>query len=93
MRDLEEELTTETDLMSKGKDQQKHAELAKKVQAKLNEGRSRIARLEMERRLLSRKLEECSKDIEVAKLGPTPAQEKMVKFAADTGKSSKKSKK
>lgn len=89
-RSLDEELAAETKLMETAKDKEKHAQLAKKVRSKLNDTRARIARLEMEKKLMVRKLAECEKDMTIKKLDPQQSEEKSVTFSADTKKKSKK---
>lgn len=87
---LDEELAAETALSETAKDKERHAQLAKKVRSKLNDTRARIARLEMEKNLMVRKLAECEKDMAVKKLDPQQSEEKSVTFSADTKKKSKK---
>lgn len=89
-RSLDEELAAETALSETAKDKERHAQLAKKVRSKLNDTRARIARLEMEKNLMVRKLAECEKDMVVKKLDPQQSEEKSVTFSADTKKKSKK---
>lgn len=89
-RSLDEELAAETALSETAKDKERHAQLAKKVRSKLNDTRARIARLEMEKNLMVRKLAECEKDMAVKKLDPQQSEEKSVTFSADTKKKSKK---
>lgn len=89
-RSLDEELAAETKLTETAKDKEKHAQLAKKVRSKLNDTRARIARLEMEKNLMVRKLAECEKDMVVKKLDPQQSEEKSVTFSADIKKKSKK---
>lgn len=89
-RSLDEELAAETALSETAKDKERHAQLAKKVRSKLNDTRARIARLEMEKNLMVRKLAECEKDMGVKKLDPQQSEEKSVTFSADTKKKSKK---
>lgn len=89
-RSLEEELAAETKLMETTKDKDKHAQLAQKVRSKLNDTRARIARLEMEKNLMVRKLAECEKDMEVKRLGPQKSEDKNVTFSVDAKKKSKK---
>lgn len=89
-RSLDEELSAETALSETAKDKERHAQLAKKVRSKLNDTRARIARLEMEKNLMVRKLAECEKDMVVKKLDPQQSEEKSVTFSADTKKKSKK---
>jgi hypothetical protein len=89
-RSLEEELAAETKLMETSKDKDKHAQITQKVRSKLNDTRARVARLEMEKNLMMRKITECEKDMAVKKLGPQKTEDKTVTFAVDTKKKSKK---
>ena len=89
-RSLDEELVAETQLSESGKDKEKHAQLAKKARAKLNDTRARIARLEMEKNLMTRKLAECEKEMQFKKQDPQQNDEKSVSFSTDSKKKSKK---
>lgn len=89
-RSLDEELVAETQLSELGKDKEKHTQLAKKARAKLNDTRARIARLEMEKNLMTRKLAECEKEMQVKKQDPQQNDEKSVSFSTDSKKKTKK---
>lgn len=93
IRNLEQEVSSETALAQSSKDKQKHAELAESASAQLKGKQSKLLKMEMEKKQTMEKMEQCGKDIEKRRLGPS-GMEKAVEFVTPSSdKSSKPSKK